>query len=440
MTSSKIWLLIIFSLTLIWKEGSCQSWHPLSSGFDAQAKCLLVDSARGLLYAGGNFAVAGGVPASHVAVWNGQNWDSLGTGSRPGTPVYSLGMYHDTLYAGSYFNGGPITGLGRWNGQNWDTVSSDGVVFCMKENGGQFYLGGGYSRIGNVQSQSLAKYDGITYYSFPLPWPSFTRLYAIEFFQNKIILGGNFYAGIGMSDLCYWDGSALQPIGSGNTGSGQINALAIYQNELYIGGYFTKAEGNAGDHIMKWDGITLSEVGGGLNQQIISMKVYDNELYVAGAFTNAGGINVTDYMAKWNGSNWSRVSNGQFGPAVLTDINFMNGQLYVTGNFLAIDGTTMNNIAMYDGISKTNEINSTLKILDIYPNPVHDFIKINTGNFVLNSPKIIIRDPIGKIVFQEDIFPFTDQIELNVSSLAKGVYLLSMEDGKLIQTKKIVID
>ena len=32
------------------------------------------------LYAGGDFTTAGGVPANHIAKWNGSAWSALGSG------------------------------------------------------------------------------------------------------------------------------------------------------------------------------------------------------------------------------------------------------------------------------------------------------------------------------------------------------------------------
>lgn len=62
----------------------------------------LAADGSGNLYAGGDFTVAGGVTANHVAKWNGSAWAALGTGTN-----YSINALaadgSGNLYAGGYF-------------------------------------------------------------------------------------------------------------------------------------------------------------------------------------------------------------------------------------------------------------------------------------------------------------------------------------------------
>lgn len=83
-------------------------------------------------------------------------------------------------------------------------------------------------------------------------------------------------------------------------------------SEMYIGGCFLNWAGiAAADYIAKWDGTQWSAVGsdgagnGALNGQVLDMEIFKGDLVVAGKFTDAGGIAQADMIAKWDGSTWS---------------------------------------------------------------------------------------------------------------------------------------
>ena len=75
----------------------------------------------GSLYAGGSFTTAGGVPANHIARWDGSLWYSLGSGMGGDTPsVRTLAIEPDgSLYAGGQFytaGGKPSSYIAQWTG------------------------------------------------------------------------------------------------------------------------------------------------------------------------------------------------------------------------------------------------------------------------------------------------------------------------------------
>jgi len=62
------------------------------------------------LYAGGYFTSAGGIPANHIARWDGTNWSALGSGVND--TVYGLALSGNNLYTGgSFTNAGGRTAL-----------------------------------------------------------------------------------------------------------------------------------------------------------------------------------------------------------------------------------------------------------------------------------------------------------------------------------------
>ncbi len=115
------------SLPVMRWDGS--SWSPvgvsLGGGWNpAVHELSILDIGFGeALFAAGRFTVAGGAPASGVAVWSGAAWVPLATGLLPGTEVHSLAMYDDGLGSALYA-GTQSSGVVRWDGATWSSVGS----------------------------------------------------------------------------------------------------------------------------------------------------------------------------------------------------------------------------------------------------------------------------------------------------------------------------
>jgi hypothetical protein len=109
------------------------------------------------LIAGGGFTTAGGVPAYHVAKWNGAQWDSLagGVGQYSYEYVKSLADYADTLVVGGTFPGN----VRRWDGSAWTGMSSlNGHVGAMTVYDGWLIAGGYFPREGAQEANGIARW------------------------------------------------------------------------------------------------------------------------------------------------------------------------------------------------------------------------------------------------------------------------------------------
>src|SRR5262249_30987977 len=96
-------------------------WVEASASFD--------DGSGSALYVGGDFTVAGSLPANHVARWNGSAWSSLGSGTDGVVQV--LTTFDDgngrALYAGGFFTSAgsvPAGGIARWDGASWSALGA----------------------------------------------------------------------------------------------------------------------------------------------------------------------------------------------------------------------------------------------------------------------------------------------------------------------------
>jgi hypothetical protein len=139
------------------------SWTPLGSGIEGGP----FGSPFGTVYAlavhgdslivGGGFTTAGGVPANHVAKWDGAQWDSLGAGVGAFSHEYvkSLATYGDTLVVGGTFPGS----VARWDGNAWTGMSSlQGFVNALTVYDGFLIAGGYFPREAGQNANGIARW------------------------------------------------------------------------------------------------------------------------------------------------------------------------------------------------------------------------------------------------------------------------------------------
>ena len=196
--------------------------------------------------------------------------------------------------------------------------------------------------------------------------------------SGNLYVGGQFtHAGsVGAADyVAKWDTltgnwSALGSNGSGDGSfsspySQHVQALAMDESgNLYVGGYFNDVNNNgtvldAADFVAKWDGTNWSTLGSNgagkssLMSQVYALTVDGNgDLYVGGTFTdvNSNGtvLGEADYITKWDGTDWSALGSNGAGNGSLNSYVYALGltgnELYVGGEFINVNnnGTVLN--------------------------------------------------------------------------------------------------
>lgn len=111
-----------------------------------------------LLYAGGQFRLAGGVNVDNVARWDGQAWSSPGSGI-PGT-VRALATFDDGAETKVYA-GGPF-GVRVWNGATWASVASSLNVVALEV----FDDGSGPALVAGAPS-GVSRWNGASFVAIP---------------------------------------------------------------------------------------------------------------------------------------------------------------------------------------------------------------------------------------------------------------------------------
>jgi hypothetical protein len=257
-------------------------WVWALAGFD--------DGAGSCLYAGGEFTTAGGVTVNRIARWDGAAWSALTGPSGVGVNAARVGaltVFDDgsgpALYAGGDFataGGVTVNRIARWDGASWSGLTGSGGVGVNGQvraltvfddgTGPALYVGGDFTTAGGVTVDRIAKWDGSN-------WSALTgsggvgvngQVRALTVFDDgtgpALYLGGGFpsVAGMTVNYIARWDGiswSVLAGPSEVGVNSG-VNALTVFADgsgpALYAGGDFTTAGGIVSKSMAKWQSCT----------------------------------------------------------------------------------------------------------------------------------------------------------------------------------------
>lgn len=274
--------------------------------------------------------------------------------------VFGLG---DTpkLYAGGWFHyldGRLLPYFARLDDDaGWGRVGGglDGPAECFALHndgtGPSLYVGGGFNTAGDVEANSIARWDGESWHAIGHGLEH--GVFAMAFFDDgtgpTLYAGGQFvYSWPNMTRyFARWDGKYWRQVG---TMGSSVQALQVWDDgagpALYVGGEFTKIDGKPMKGIARWDGQAWSDVGGSPIGKVWALTEFDDgtgmKLYAGGG----GGVN------RWDGQDWSVVP-GLDDVYVITmtvtdDVLYVGGARFIDGDQLAVvlrwDGNTVDEL------------------------------------------------------------------------------------------------
>lgn len=259
-----------------------------------------VAGSNGNIYAGGAFTNAGGVPANHIAVFDGSAWNPLGAGV-------------------------------------------DGKVYALKQTTLNLFAGGSFTQAGGFPAVNVAAWDGSAW--LPLATSCNGTIRALEVYDQYLYAGGDFTSidGVAANYIARFDGSIWEALGTGT--DGPVYCIK-HTGILHIGGNFVTADGNTVNNVARWNGSGWDAVGDGFDGPVHGISGTGTQIIAAGSFT-ASGLNTVENIAKWTGSEWLSLDSGTDG--IIRDIEQVGGTYYVCGQFTTAGPAPAGNIASWNG-------------------------------------------------------------------------------------------
>jgi hypothetical protein len=197
---------------------------------------------------------------------------------------------------------------------------------------------------------------------------------ALQIVGSTLYVGGAYQNGAGIAAADYLlacdlnTGDARATVAADGQSSGAVYALTADGNgTLYAGGTFINMAGIlAADYVAAYDGSNWSALGSGTGPSggavtgiVRGLGTNGTDVFVGSDATDVAGIAQADHVARWNGSAWSAVgantagSDGWF-PAS-TSINALVGvgsQVWAGGSFQNADANPLaDQIAVFNGSS-----------------------------------------------------------------------------------------
>ncbi len=321
----------------------------------------------GSLVVGGDFSVAGGVTALHVARWDpaAQEWSAMGPGllqpvhelvSTPDNGLFALTLSQPDNSPTSVF-------IYRWSGEEWETIPQPFYnplaygksVTAMAWDGDRgFFLGGNFTAAAGMAVNGIVRWDGSTWRSLDaaLPLKGLFSVRALAFGPDGILYAGGtlkISANERTQRVFAWDGKSWSGRGDALPGpveavarstSGRLAAIIVEDNK--------KPSPETG--LFHWYSVELDEK----NQQWVSVSAGFPAI-VEGLQFGVGqipGALPPEALTPWEGSLLQERENPL---DLLRDSNqpfrlyALDGRLYALGGFRQIGNFPANNIAVWDG-------------------------------------------------------------------------------------------
>jgi len=151
------------------------------------------------------------------------------------------------------------------------------------------------------------------------------------------------------------------------------------------------------------------------------------------------GFKKSEGKVIWKGPGFDSFANGTTAGEDPAEIDFIATAIDAPGATNAVASTArfdnyIVRAVAVDGLLGVENV-QTAATIAVYPNPVNNIVNITTkGNPV---DRITIADMNGRIV-KEAQFDKVSQIEMDLSPLSKGIYLMNITSGNKSDVKKII--
>uniref|UniRef100_UPI004048BBCC T9SS type A sorting domain-containing protein n=1 Tax=Mariniflexile sp. TaxID=1979402 RepID=UPI004048BBCC len=187
-------------------------------------------------------------------------------------------------------------------------------------------------------------------------------------------------------------------------------------------------------------GLAYANGSSGLGTYLIFLGPSDTDLILPeNVWVRLGvAFNVVTGEVIWKGTGFYIGFTGSGAGIAPFEVDF---SLYAgTGNtvssFMFVDDYRARAIATEDLLSINNDVKTISNIINIYPNPVEDVLRLSLSDNI-NLAKLEIVDINGRLIKTISAEKVFDK-EVNTSDLNKGMYMLNIYSDKGKSTKKFI--
>lgn len=348
----------------------------------------------------GDFTRIGGIDANSIAVWDGSQWSTLGSGIT-GEVAYAVNAatwdrdqdgVAELLVVGGYVSVGgiPQNGLFAWDGTQWiefgtlDVHQSTRVLefVCEQSDGSTesvLVVGGRFEHSNPQGIRGIGMWDGNEWSSMDRgtegyidqvhdlvsldfdgsgPLPSTVVGYGQSLLFEDYANGSSAFAvwdkdkwrplhdpsGSDPRAACYWDPD----------GPGPRRAVAV------VAGDFTWVGIHPAQRLSYWDSRRWRELGGGLTGSVRTLTTIpsdamqtDGDLLVVGGANIQAGTSPLGDVAIWNGVSWTTHDLGVTSGSVTKIINVHGSHIHGVPDSTLLIAAHYNGISIFDGHSWT---------------------------------------------------------------------------------------
>lgn len=415
-------------------------WQPLGGGTDGDVRVML-ELANGNLLVAGEFSIAGGVPASRVAVWDGSAFQPLGAGVQG---VVNCAVEHDgQLYlGGAMLNGG--SDLARWDGSAWSfqTVfeSKYAVINALHVHGGVLYAAG--SGLGFVGQDDFVQ-RLVAGQWMPVGGMLNATIHDLDTYAGALVAAGEFTAlesdpGTPILHVATLGNGAWQPLAAGLDAA--VHDLLVADGALYAGGALynniapafglARMVPGAAD----WETLMpnlaqyIFETVG--PPRILRLAQQGGSIYFGGVFGISSSIMLYGYnIGRWDGID--QVAELAIPDDAVHALHAKDDQLVIGGAFNAWQP----HLAVLD-LTTGLPSDGLAAVLTAFPNPTSDAVRI-TGADDLGSANVRITDASGRDM-PVTVVRQSDALLLDARALPPGAYQVRLLTARGTRTVRFL--
>lgn len=118
-------------------------------------------------------------------------------------------------------------------------------------------------------------------------------------------------------------------------------------------------------------------------------------------------------------------------------VSYSVGQIFYEPQQTAAGGVTAGVQQPYEIFTLATQENEIKNAINIYPNPVKDFLIVDLSGEKFKNPSYQLFDGTGRMISKDELKNM--KTEINTSALSAGLYMLTVSsEGKTIKTFKII--